>query len=63
MGTVIGPFKPEDWLTLGLLKRSIEYMIATNATKYSLNIKKEQEVYNYILDEYRGIPDQLEEVA
>lgn len=52
MGEVVGPFKPEDWLTLGMLKRSIDYMCEIDRTKYSLNIKKEKEVYDYILDSY-----------
>lgn len=49
---VIGPIIPEDWLTLGMLKKSIDYMNKVDHNKYRLNIKQEQEVFDYILGNY-----------
>lgn len=54
MGEVVGPFKVEDWLTLGMLKRSIDFMSNIDRHKYKTNIDKEKEVYDYILDGYRN---------
>lgn len=53
LNNVIGPFVPEDWLTLKMLKSSIDYMKNTDSSKYSLNIKQEKEVFNYILTTYQ----------
>lgn len=49
---VIGPIVPEDWLTLGMLKKSIDYMNKVDHSKYRLNIKQEQEVFDHILGIY-----------
>lgn len=50
---VIGPITPEDWLTLSMLKQSINFMLRKDRDKYRLNIKQEQEVYDYILGNYK----------
>lgn len=52
MGKVIGPFSIEDWLTLSMLKQSINYMTKIDSHKYSLEIKGEKEIFDHILDTY-----------
>jgi hypothetical protein len=51
MGTILGPFDSATWLTLGMLKRDIDYMRGRDADRFRLAIKKQKETYDYILDE------------
>ena len=52
MGRVIGPFKPEDWLLLGTLKQSVDYMKSRRESKYDVAIAKETKMFDEILGEY-----------
>lgn len=51
MGQVIGPFDSASWITLGMLKRDIEYMKRKDANKFRLAIQKQKETYDYLIKE------------
>lgn len=41
----MGPYDTATWLTMGMLKRDIDYMTRKNAKKHSLAIKAQKETY------------------
>ena len=41
--TVMGPYDAATWLTMGMLKRDIDYMVSKSAEKFKLPIKAQQE--------------------
>lgn len=59
MGQVIGPIDPASWLTLKMLKASIEYDKEHNENgDRTLSIKKEKSIYKEILDPFVPINSQ-----
>jgi hypothetical protein len=48
MGKVMGPYDISTWLTMGMLKRDIDYMKSKSETKYKLAIKAQKETYEHM---------------
>src|SRR5258707_5752042 len=53
MGQVIGLIDPADWLTLGQLKKAVSWAKKQpDQARYMTGIKKESELFDYILGAY-----------
>jgi hypothetical protein len=52
MNKVIGPIKKEHWITLLMLKESIEDYKKRDINKYKVAIEKESIIYRDILNDY-----------
>jgi hypothetical protein len=48
MSNVMGPYDTATWLTMGMLKRDIDYMSKKSETKYKLAIKAQKETYEHM---------------
>lgn len=51
--SIIGPIDSASWITLKQLKRSIDFMKKEDSNKYKTAIKRETDIYDYMLDQFK----------